>query len=214
MELQGPTELSDIEQAALERRLAKVGERERDLLSEIQFEHMMMYGCQVAQDGFILAVHDDKEVVEWRSPDKKKLYRFALPEPGKTKLPESERARVKRGTKVYGVLKFQMWRLLSNWFTEVLIAEVDDLEKVEGRITHNADWKQVEPAGEFLRDRMLHEGFRSEAGKDKRLNPKKWALRHQVVDVQEFMNQVYTIERVWCRIEAKRLEDGLMGAED
>jgi len=53
MEMEGPTELSDIEQAALERRLAKPGERERDLLSGIHFEHIMMYGCQVAQDGFI-----------------------------------------------------------------------------------------------------------------------------------------------------------------
>lgn len=212
MELAGPDNLSDVEQEALERRLAKVGQRERDLLSAIQFEHTMMYGCQVAQDGFILDLRDGEGVVEWRSPDKEKLYRFALPEPGKTRLPESERARVKRGAKVYGVLKFQLWRLLSNWFAEVLIGEVDDLEKVEQRITHNADWKQVEPAGEFLRDRILHEGFRD--GKDKHLNMKKWALRHQVLDLQALANQVYTIERVWCRIEAKRLEEGLMGGEE
>jgi hypothetical protein len=211
MEMEGPTELSDIEQAALEGRLAKVGERERDLLSGIHFEHMMMYGCQVAQDGFILDERDDGQgVVEWRSPDKKKLYRFAMPEPGKSKLPESERPRIKRGTKVYGVLTFQVWRLLSNWFTEVLIAEVDDVKKAKNRIEHNADWRQAEPAGEFIRDRLLREGFRD----DDKLDMEEWALRHHVPDQSKFEQQVLAVEKVWVALRARSLEEGLMGAEN
>jgi len=91
----------------------------------------------------------------------------------------------------------------------VLIAEVDDLEKVEGRITHNADWKQAEPAGEFLRDRMLHEGF----GEDRSLDMKKWALRHQVPDLKEFDDMVGGVE-VWVALRARSLENGLMGAGD
>jgi hypothetical protein len=210
MEMEGPTELSDIEQAALERRLAKPGERERDLLSGIQFEHMMMYGCQVAQDGFIIDVRDGQDVVEWRSPDKKKLYRFAAPEPGTSKLPESERERVKRGAKVYGVLTFQVWRLLSNWFTEVLVAaEVDDLEKVEHRITHNADWKRAELAGEFLRDKLIHEGI----GEERKLDMKKWALRHQAPGLGEFEEMVGGV-KLWVDLRARSLEHGLMGTEE
>ena len=207
MEMEGPTELSDIEQAALERRLAKVGERERDLLSEIHFEHVMMYGCQVAQDGFILGVRNGQGVVEWRSPDKKKLHRFAMPEPGISKLPESERERIKRGTKAYGVLTFQVWRLLSNWFTEMLIAEVGDVKKVKNRIEHNADWRQAEAAGEFIRDRLLREGF----NEDRKLDMEEWALRHQV-DPQKLMNQTFTLERVWVARRARSLEEGLCGA--
>jgi hypothetical protein len=209
MEMEGPTELSDIEQAAMDKRLAKPGQRERDLLSGIHYEHIMMYGSQVAQDGFILDVRDGKAVVEWRSPDKKKLYRFAMPEPGKSKLPESERERVKRGSKVYGVLEFQVWRLLSNWFTELLIAEVDDLEEVEQRIImHHGDWKRAEPAGEYLRDKLLHEGF----NEDRKLDMKKWALRHQVPDLEEFADMVAGVE-VWADLRAKSLEDRLVGGE-
>jgi hypothetical protein len=207
MEMEGPTELSDVEQEAFERRLAKPGERERDLLKAIHFEYMMYCGCMVSQDGFFLEEHDGKTVIDYREDDK--LYRLPLVEPGKQRLDEKFRPRIQRGARVIITLRFLMGRLLSNWFTEMLIAEVDDLEKVEQRIMHNADWKQAEPAGEYLRDKLLHKGFDG----DRKLDMKKWALRHQVLDFKELKYHVYALDRVLLRLDAKGYEDRLMGGE-
>jgi hypothetical protein len=205
MEMEGPTELSNVEQEAFEKRLASPGSREKDLLKAIHVEWMMFLGCMVAQDGFFPDEHDGKGVLEYREDNK--LYRLPIVEPGKGRLHEKFRPRIQRGAKVFGVVSFQMWRLLSNWFTEVLIAEIDDLEKVEQRIMHNADWKQSEPAGEYLRDKLLREGFDG----DRKLDIKKWALRHQVLDLQEFAKVAHALERVWVRQRAQGLEEALMG---
>jgi hypothetical protein len=209
MEMEGPTELSDVEQEAFERRLAKPGERERDLLKKIGMEHMIMLGMQVSRDGFLVEDYHDGCVIEWRDETKKKLYRYPFPEPGKTKLPESARPRIKRGAKVYAITSFQMWRHLSNWFTEVLLAEVDDVKKVRNRIEHNADWRQAEAAGEFIRDRMVREGFYE----DRKLDMEEWALRHQVLDLKALKDAVFALERVWVRMRAEGLEEGLMGGD-
>ena len=204
MGTRGPTDLTDVERAAMERRLEAPGKAERDLLRDIHHEYVVFLGAMVSQHGFFLDEREGKDVVEYRSPDKKRLFRVETPVTDESLFPL-----IRRGCRVYGVFSFRVQRLMERWFTRMLIAELGDLDQVERRVTHNADWRQSDLASEYVRDKLLHEGFDEE----RELDWKKWALRHEVADLQDFRNAVYTMEKSIVPLWGLSLERLVMGPD-
>ena len=198
MKYVGPSNLTDAERAALERRLANPGEAEKELLRDIRYEELFLMMAAAGDGGFFLVMGDnDTPMMEYRSEDKKELYREPLPTTR-----EDLRDLIHRGCPHHAVTNFNVWRRLTDWFVRVLIAEISDLDQVEQRIVNNADWRKADPAGEFLRECLVPE---------KDLTVKKWALENGVnpEDVEEPLEGV----RAWVGLDAYHLEKAMMRAE-
>lgn len=193
MEPFGPN-LWEEEKPLFEKRLADPGTQEEELLKNLNVEWIYQLANQVAADGCLLEVRDEKPVITYRTPDKSQI----LVEPLPTSNPEA-RGNIKRGSEVDAVCNFMVWRHLENWLTAVVAAESTNTDVTLRRVEHNADWRRGEPAGEFLRQQW------SEHRKD----PKEFAAERSL-DVREFQENLGAV-RAWVNVQALRWTETLTG---
>lgn len=187
----GP-QLSEEERDAFERRLLAPGSEEDKLLRDIQVEDLYLLAAQVQVDGIVFEDGDDGEsVMTYRSEDKTKIFRVPLP------AAEEHRERVRRASRQYALSHFNVWRLLSNWLTKVLVAHSTDFDVIEERVQHNADWRKAEPAAKYLREELFHQTDKRRFAEDRGM---------RLGELEELLGGV----KVWINVRALRWERVLM----
>jgi hypothetical protein len=207
MEMDGFLE-SEEERAAFERIAANPGPMEDALLHELTVEEIRFLGAISAVDGFLPS---EDAHISYRAP----LGKSPLPPEAKEKIvkvpvPATEAMKrdphlaecIKRGSWQYGLMSLRTWRILSKWWARALAADPEtDMDLWEERVSQNADWRQVDPAADFLRERVSHP----------ELDPKQWAKEHDV-DPRE-LREAIGVAKVWIGIRALNLERHLTGDE-
>jgi hypothetical protein len=191
MDFLGP-ELRDKERSAFEHRLANPGDEEEELLGAIRVEDLYLLAAQVAVDGFLFENKEDAPAISYRSADKTKVFYVPLPT-----AEEEHRERIRRGCEQYALTHFKVWRLLSNWLTKVVIAHCGDLDTIEERVRHNADWRQAEPAAGYLRAKLLRSETEAE-----------WAAKSGM-SRHEFKDLIAGVQ-VWINLEVLRWERAII----
>lgn len=199
---------SDAERDALERVLEKPGTAEQNLLHALGVEELHILAAQVAVDGFLFerAAEEDHMLISYRAPlgepakAKERIVNVPIPATEAVENDETLAGCIERGCWQYALMEFRVWRLLSDWWARTLAADPEvDMELWQERALHSADWRQTDPAREFLLERVL----RPETTRQ------QWVDEH-ALDPREFREMVGAVE-VWVGLRARHLQKCLTG---
>ncbi len=209
---------SDEEREAFERMLSDPGPLEEELLETLGVADIMLLAAQVAVDGFLFedAEEGDLPAVSYRAPlgkpakEKREIVKVSIPMAGAMKEKADVAECVKRGCWQLGLLELKARRAIHNWFARALAADPrTGMEVWEKRVAHNADWRQLDPACEFLAERTFHPEITERRWvKDRGLKAGDF---HTALELAEWLAGDYA-ERIWVNVvgedstRAERLE--------
>ena len=209
---------SDEEREAFERILSDPGPLEEELLETLGVADIMLLAAQVAVDGFLFedAEEGDLPVISYRAPlgkpakEKREIVKLSIPIAGAMKENADVAECIKRGCWQLGLLELRAWRAIHNWFARALAADPrTDMEVWEKRVAQNADWRQLDPACEFLAERTFHPEITERRWvKDRDLKAGDF---HTALELAEWFAGDYA-ERIWVNVagedstRAERLE--------
>ncbi len=204
MEADGLLE-SEEERAAFERIAANPGPMEDALLHNLTVEEIHFLAAISAVDGFLPA---GDEHISYRAPlgkppeDKERIVKVAIPASEAIKRDPDLAECIKRGSWQYGLVGLRTWRILSKWWAKALASDPETaMEAWERRVLHNADWRQVDPAADFLRERTSRP----------ELEPEEWAKEHGM-NPRELRDAI-RVAHVWIGMRAHKLEEYLTGGK-
>ncbi len=209
---------SDEEREAFERILSAPGPLEEELLETLGVADIKLLAAQVTVDGFLFedAEEGDLPAVSYRAPlgkppeEKREIVKLSIPLAGAMKENADVAECVKRGCWQLGLLELKAWRAIHNWFARALAADPrTDMEVWEKRVAHNADWRQLDPACEFLAERTFHPEITERRWvKDQDLKARDF---HTALELAGWLAGDYA-ERIWVNVagedstRAERLE--------
>jgi hypothetical protein len=202
-------QISPEEREVLERILANPGLLERNLLDELMGAEIMLLAQQVSVDGFLMedAAEEGQKLISYRAPlgapaeAKEKIVKVPIPATKAVDEDADLAGCIMRGCWQLGLVRLKAWRSVTNWFATALAADAEtDIELWEKRVAHNADWRQIDVATEFLDRRALHP----------ELNPAQWVKEHGLkpsefkvaLELAQWMTRDHA-ERVWRYITGK-----------
>ena len=209
---------SDEEREAFERILSDPGPLEEELLDTLGVADVITQAAQSAVDGFIFedAEEGDLPAISYRAPlgkpakEKRGIDNLTIPVADAMNGDAGVAECIKRGCWQFGLLELRTWRAIHSWFARALAADPrTDMEVWEKRVAYNADWRQLDPACEFLAERT----FRPE------ITERRWAKDrglkagdfHVALELAEWLAGDYA-ERIWANVtgedstRAERLE--------
>jgi hypothetical protein len=209
---------SDAEREAFERILSDPGPLEEELLETLGVADIKLLAAQVTVDGFLFedAEEGDLPAISYRAPlgkpakEKREIVKLSIPVADAMKEDADVAECVKRGCWQLGLLELKAWRAIHNWFARALAADPrTDMEVWEKRVAHNADWRQLDPACEFLAERTFHPEITERRWvKDQGLKARDF---HTALELAEWLAGDYA-ERIWVNVagedstRAERLE--------
>ncbi len=200
---------SDAEREAFERILSEPGQLEWHLRLELEVAEITLLAHQWAVDGFLMedAAEEGHALISYRAPlgapaeAKEKIIFVPIPATKAVDEDADLAECIRRGCWQLGLARLKAWRSVTNWFAKALAANPEtDIELWEKRVAHNADWRQLDTATEFLTERAL----RAE------LKPARWVKEHglkrgeftQTLELAEWLVGDHA-ERVWTYLTGK-----------
>lgn len=187
---------------AFERVVENEDPSKEELRNRLFLAEMGLLGATVAVDGFLFEdAPKGGRVLQYRAPlgvpagEKDKIVSVPLPAAEAIANDPDLAECVKRGCWQMGILEFKAWRSLRDWFARALVADpATPIEQWEKDVAFNADWRQCDPAAEFLTHRAYHPGTtRQEWAKDHDLKPSEFK---KALEVTEWMVGDFA-ERLW-----------------